>query len=162
MAAPSKGGWLVAAKTEPGNPYDGHTLKTTITQIERLTGKTPQHVYTDASYKGHDYDGNCEIHVDQKRQGTIPKNIWRWLKRRAAIEPTIGHLKDNKRLDKNRLKGSLGDSLNILFSAAALNFAKLVKPVATLPSSFCSFISICCLVLCSILDASRFKKVLLQ
>ncbi len=48
------------------------------------------------------------------------------MKRRAAIEPTIGHLKSGYRLERNRLKGRLGDALNILFGAAAMNFKKLL------------------------------------
>lgn len=162
VSATSKGSWLVAANAQPGNPYDGHTLKTTIEQTQRLTGKTPQHAYTDGSYKGHDYEGECQVHVDQKRRGTIPKATWKWLKRRAAIEPTIGHLKDNKRLDNNRLKGSLGDALNILFSAAALNFAKLFKAMAALPASLRFFVSTFWLTLRLLSDSTRFKKRLFQ
>jgi IS5 family transposase len=48
------------------------------------------------------------------------------MKRRAAVEPTIGHLKTDYRLERNRLKGTLGDKLNALFSAAAMNFKKLL------------------------------------
>lgn len=44
------------------------------------------------------------------------------MKRRAAVEPTIGHLKADYRLERNRLKGTLGDRLNALFSAAAMSF----------------------------------------
>jgi IS5 family transposase len=165
VCATSKGGWLVAANAQPGNPYDGHTLKATVEQIERLTGKTPHHAYTDGAYKKHDYTGECEVHVDQKRRGTIPKTTWKWLKRRAAIEPTIGHLKDNKRLDKNRLKGSLGDALNICFSAAGLNFAKLFKAIAALPSPFDAlrlFVVALFFVLGSPSSSKQFKKVLFQ
>jgi transposase, IS5 family len=162
VSATSKGGWLVAAKAQPGNPYDGHTLNATIEQTERLTGRTPHHAYTDGSYKGHDYQGTCEVHVDQKRRGTIPQSTWKWLKHRAAIEPTIGHLKDNKRLDKNRLKGSLGDALNVLFSAAALNFAKLFKAMATLPSALRFFMATLWLLLRSVSVPNSLKKVLFQ
>jgi IS5 family transposase len=64
--------------------------------------------------------------VDRRGRGTIPKRVWRWMKRRAAVEPTIGHLKGHYRLERNRLKGELGDALNVLFSAAAMNFGKLL------------------------------------
>lgn len=165
VSATSKGSWLVAAHAQPGNPYDGHTLKTTLEQTERLLGRTPQHAYTDGSYKGHDYQGKCEVHVDQKRRGTIPKSTWKWLKHRAAIEPTIGHLKDNKRLGRNRLKGSLGDALNVLFSAAALNFAKLLKALAALPTLLDTlrfFVAAFLLALGSMSGSKHFKKVLFQ
>ena len=59
------------------------------------------------------------------------------MKRRAAVEPTIGHLKSHYRLDRNRLKGTLGDALNVLFSAAAFNFSKLLRFVL----AFCAFFS---------------------
>lgn len=49
------------------------------------------------------------------------------MKRRAAIEPTLGHMKDNKRLDRNRLKGVLGDRINVILSAAGMNFQKIMK-----------------------------------
>ncbi len=65
--------------------------------------------------------------VDRRNRGWIPKRIWRWMKRRAAVEPTIGHLKTDYRLERNRLKGTLGDRLNALFSAAAMNFRKLLR-----------------------------------
>ncbi len=48
------------------------------------------------------------------------------MKRRAAVEPTIGHLKNEHRLDRNQLRGPLGDSINAILSAAAMNFGKLM------------------------------------
>ena len=59
-------------------------------------------------------------------RGTIPKRVWKWMKRRAAIEPTIGHLKAEHRLERNRLKGTQGNAINALLSAAAMNFQKLL------------------------------------
>ena len=47
------------------------------------------------------------------------------MKRRAAVEPTIGHLKSEHRLERNRLKGAAGDAINAILSAAAMNFLKL-------------------------------------
>jgi IS5 family transposase len=44
--------------------------------------------------------------------------------RRAAIEPVIGHLKSNHRLDRNFLKGFNGDRINLLMAAAEFNFKK--------------------------------------
>jgi IS5 family transposase len=48
------------------------------------------------------------------------------MKRRAAIEPSIGHLKSEHRLERNRLKGVEGNAINALLSAAAMNFHKLL------------------------------------
>src|SRR5690625_414829 len=63
-------------------------------------------------------------------EATSPRNTWRRMKHRAAIEPTLGHLKDNKRLDRNRLKGVLGDKINVILSAAGMNFHKIMKALA--------------------------------
>jgi IS5 family transposase len=49
------------------------------------------------------------------------------MKRRAAIEPGIGHLKREHRMDRNRLKGIEGDQVNAILSAAGMNFWKLLK-----------------------------------
>ena len=49
------------------------------------------------------------------------------MKRRAAVEPSIGHLKTEHRLERNRLKGVAGDALNAVLSAAAMNFQKLLR-----------------------------------
>lgn len=129
IATTSKGGWLLGALCVPGNPYDGHTLKAQMEQVERLYIKKEhlKTVHVDMGYRGHDYAGQAEVLVDRRGRGSIPKRIWRWMKRRAAVEPTIGHLKSSYRLERNRLNGALGDSLNALFSAAAMNFKKLLR-----------------------------------
>jgi hypothetical protein len=49
------------------------------------------------------------------------------MKRRAAVEPSVGHLKMEHRLERNRLKGVAGDALNSIPSAAAMNFHKLLE-----------------------------------
>ncbi|MFA6960543.1 MAG: IS5 family transposase [Opitutaceae bacterium] len=129
VAVTSKGGWILGAQCAPGNPYDGHTLKAQMEQVERLYIKKEgvKTVHVDMGYRGHDYGGPAEVIVDKRRRGETPWRIWRWMKRRAAVEPTIGHLKSDYRLERNRLKGAVGDSLNALFSAAAMNFRKLLS-----------------------------------
>ena len=133
LAATSKGGWFVGAKALPGNPYDGHTLGKAMEQVERII-PVPEHAFVDMGYRGHDYNGGCVIHVDKRRRGTTPKSLWKWMKRRAAIEPGIGHLKQEHRMDRCRLKGIEGDELNAVLSAAGMNFGKLLKAVSQLPS----------------------------
>jgi IS5 family transposase len=128
VATTSKGGWLLGALSLPDNPYDGHTLAPQLAQMRRLVGDkrppTPE-AHVDMGYRGHHHAGPETVHVDKRRRGATPKTLWRWMKRRAAVEPTIGHLKSEHRLDRNRLKGSLGDAINALLSAAGMNFQKL-------------------------------------
>ena len=127
IGATSKGGWCVGAKSFKGNPYDGHTLEESVEQIERVIKGSPRRIFVDRGYRKHNYDGEIEVHVDQLRRGRITRSVWKWMKRRSAIEPTIGHLKQHRRLDRNRLKGTLGDQMNVIFSAAAMNFSKLLS-----------------------------------
>ena len=47
------------------------------------------------------------------------------MKRRAAFEPSIGHLKNEHQLERSRLRGTYGDAINAVFSAAAMNFSRL-------------------------------------
>jgi len=49
------------------------------------------------------------------------------MKRRAAVEPSIGHLKNEHRLERNRLRGIYGDAINAMLAAAAMNFHKLLR-----------------------------------
>ena len=129
VAATSRGGWFVGALALHGNPYDGHTLSQTIEQVKHITIE-PEHIFVDRGYRGHNYKGKADVHIDKIRRGKTPKSLWKWIKRRAAIEPSIGHLKQEHRLDRNRLKGLLGDKLNVIFSAIGMNFKKLLKWVA--------------------------------
>jgi transposase, IS5 family len=128
VAVTSNGGWVIGAVCRAGNPYDGHTLQSQMEQVERLCIKKPatQTVHVDMGYRGHNYHGDKTVIVDKRRRGETPRRLWRWMKRRAAVEPTIGHLKSDHRLERNQLRGPLGDSINALLSAAAMNFGKLM------------------------------------
>jgi transposase, IS5 family len=126
VAATSKGSWFLGAMAVHGNPYDGHTLKEALNQVKRVI-REPEHVFVDMGYRGHNYRGATEVHVDKRRRGRTAKSLWRWMKRRAAIEPGIGHLKREHRMDRNRLKGVEGDRINAILSAAGMNFCKLLK-----------------------------------
>ena len=129
VAATSRGGWMVGAMAMAGNPYDGHTLAATLAQVERL-GRAPEQAFVDQGYRGHDYAGPVAVHVDRKRRGGLARRLWRWMKRRAAVEPAIGHLKQEHRMDRCRLWGSQGDAFNAILSAAGMNFRKLLAHAA--------------------------------
>jgi IS5 family transposase len=126
VAVTSRGGWLVGARSFTGNPYDGHTLAAQMKQVKSMIGERVGEVYVDMDYRRHDYTGRATVHVDKRRRGRTSRSLWRWMKRRAAVEPSIGHLKTEHRLERNRLKGVAGDALNAILSAAAMNFQKLL------------------------------------
>jgi IS5 family transposase len=127
VAVSSRGGWFVGAKSFIGNPYDGHTLAAQMKQVETLIGDRVSEAHVDMGYRGHDYDGAVTIHVDKRRRGRTSRAQWRWMKRRAAVEPSIGHLKSEHRLERNRLKGAAGNAINGILAAAAMNFQKLLR-----------------------------------
>ena len=71
-----------------GNPYDGHTLNTTIDQVVALSGIGPDRIYIDPGYRGRGADKNDRVFITRQRRGLTP-TIKRELRRRSAIEPMI-------------------------------------------------------------------------
>ena len=130
VAITSRGGWLVGARSFTGNPYDGHTLAEQMRQVRSMIGDRVREAHVDMGYRGHDYQGQATVHVDKRTRGRTPRPLWRWMKRRAAIEPSIGHLKNEHRLERNRLQGTYGDAINAVLAAAAMN------PPRRAPGSF--------------------------
>ena len=49
------------------------------------------------------------------------------MRRRAAIEPVIGHLKEDHRMCRNYLTGRDGDRINAVLAAAGYNFSLLLR-----------------------------------
>jgi transposase, IS5 family len=127
VASTSRGNWIVGARALHGNPYDGHTLGGALRQVERISGQKPQTAFVDLGYRGHGVEGDSEIHVVPRKRRHLAKSLRRWMNRRAAIEPVIGHLKSEHRMERNRLKGRVGDQLNAVLSACGFNFRKLLR-----------------------------------
>jgi transposase, IS5 family len=130
VAVSSRGGWFLGARSLATNLYDGHTLARQMEQVESMTGNRVREAHVDMGYRKHDYQGDVVVHVDKRRKGRTSKALWRRMKRRAAIEPSIGHLKSEHRLERNRLKGVAGDAINAILAAAAMNFQKLLTAAA--------------------------------
>jgi len=124
----SRGNWVVGVDAIHGNPYDGHTLGQSIEQMERVTGCRPSDAYCDRGYRGVKAEiGETTVHLTNKRKGSLTRSAWRWLRRRAAIEPVIGHLKSDTRLDRNYLLGEDGDRINAILSGCGFNVRKLLR-----------------------------------
>ncbi len=123
-----KGGQFVThVAALPGNPYDGHTLATVIPGIEALVGNTLERIIADAGYRGHNAPPEHRFRVytaGQKRR--VTDEIKRAFKRRAAIEPVIGHLKDDHRMSRNHLAHASGDAINAVLAAVGYNFRRLI------------------------------------
>jgi IS5 family transposase len=114
-----------------GNPYDGHTLGPVIAGMETLTGVEARRIHVDKGYRGHNYTNKVRVWISgQVRR--VTKTIRREMKRRAAIEPVIGHVKAEHRMERNYLKGRDGDRANAVLAAAGYNFSLLLRWFETL------------------------------
>ena len=121
-----KGNWVTSATAFHGNPYDGHTLADTLAKSELLSGQRVEKAYVDQGYRQHDYLGSAVIYQQGRPQKTLSAWFKKKLRRRSAIEPSIGHLKDDNRMRKNHLKGEIGDKINAILAAAGYNMRKLL------------------------------------
>jgi transposase, IS5 family len=125
----ARGGQFVThVKALPGNPYDGHTLATVIPDMEALVGNTLQRTFVDKGYRGHNAppDYKFRIFIAGQRRRVTPK-IKREMRRRAAVEPVIGHMKAEHRMGRNYLWYRQGDAINAVLAAAGYNFSLLLR-----------------------------------
>jgi IS5 family transposase len=120
------GQFILHAKALPGNPYDGHTLKQVIEETEALTGRKIERAYADKGYRGHDAPNPHRVFKSGQKRG-VHGQIRRELRRRSAIEAVIGHCKTDGHLDRNFLKGRLGDQINAVMSAVGYNLRLILK-----------------------------------
>lgn len=121
---PAPGGqFVLGARSLPGNPFDGHTLAAQIAQTERITGVAVERAYVDRGYRGHDAD-KARVFVSGQKRGVTP-TIRREIRRRAGIEPVIGHMKEDGHLGRNFLAGATGDAINVTLAAAGHNLRLL-------------------------------------
>lgn len=110
----NRSNFIIGMQAMPGNPYDGHTLEASLTQAQKMTGVAIEEVYVDRGYKGHQQNStNLRVWITGAKRG-VTETIKRKLKRRNAIEPVIGHMKNDGRLGRNYLQGTLGDSINAI------------------------------------------------
>jgi transposase, IS5 family len=126
VAVTNREGFVLASKALEGNPYDGHTLSTTMDQVAAMTDVEPSRIYVDQGYRGHDYAKTERVFITRQRRGLTP-TIKRELKRRSAIEAMIGHMKADGRLGRNHLLGAAGDAVNALLVAAGHNLRLILN-----------------------------------
>lgn len=127
-------GFVCGMRSLPGNPYDGHTLPEALEQVEILTGTRPSEAFVDRGYRGHGVDGT-RILISGQRHG-LSSRLRKMLKRRAAIEPTIGHMKSDGRLTRCPLKGHEGDALFAVLCGAGHNIRLILARLRKILSDF--------------------------
>jgi IS5 family transposase len=135
LAVTLKHGLMVGARSFPGNPYDGHTLAQQLEQTHALLediGVKPSTAIVDLGFRGVEVDEAIApvSTIHRGRLKTLDSRQRRWLKRRQAIEPAIGHAKSDHRMDRCWLQGSEGDALHAVLCAAGFNIRWLLRAVA--------------------------------
>ena len=135
IAVTHKSGLMVGARTFPGNPYDGHVLHQQLEQTTILledVGRAPKQVVVDLGYRGVDKDNPGVEIIHRGKYKSLTQKQRRWLKRRQAVEPAIGHLKSDHRMDRCWLQGQLGDALHTVLCAAGYNLRWLLRAMVRL------------------------------
>jgi transposase, IS5 family len=128
IASTNAGNFIVGAMAHHGRPYDGSTLATVLAQIEKLTGTVPKEVYVDLGYRGHGLtEGQTQVILARQKRNITPTKKRRQ-KRRNAIEPIIGHCKNDRKVGpRNWLHGKRGDHINALAMAVGFNLRKILR-----------------------------------
>lgn len=143
IAITKSSGIIVSAMNFETNVFDGKTLPAVLEDIKSVTGMVPKVAIVDQGYRGKKRIDDTEIiSADKlkKKLSTYQKRkTKKRLRRRAAIEPIIGHLKSDFRLAVNYLKGVIGDHLNVLLASAAFNIKKWMRKAASLILSILRF-----------------------
>jgi transposase, IS5 family len=130
VATTHKEGFVVGMRSMPGNPYDGHTLREALEQVEILTDTRPKRAFVDRGYRGHGVTATAVYIAGQKR-GMTPA-LRRDLRRRSAIEPMIGHMKTDGRLARYALKGTFGDALHAVLCGCGHNIRMILAHLRAL------------------------------
>ncbi len=126
-------GIIVGASSHKQNIHDSKTLDEVLSNtVFNIGHKIVKEAICDRGYRGAKEiiinDNRITISIpgqklkrDTKKQIKVKKEKF---KRRAAIEPIIGHLKSDHRMARNYLKGFIGDEINLLLAASAFNLKK--------------------------------------
>jgi IS5 family transposase len=128
VATTQRSNWVVGIHSFLGNPFDGHTVYDALHQVKALTKTFPKGAYCDRGYKGSEgYFFGTQIYIQGGKYGHDERTTKRHLRKRAAVEPVIGHLKSDHRMNRNFLLGFDGDQINALMAGCGFNLRKLLR-----------------------------------
>ncbi len=113
----------------------GHILSAVLEQATNLTQDLNlklKHIVVDLGFRGVDADNPDKEFIHRGKYKRLSTKQKVWLKRRSAVEPAIGHLKSDHRMDRCWLQGALGDALHSISCAAGYNLRWLLRAIARL------------------------------
>jgi IS5 family transposase len=124
-------GVIIGAINIEKNVHDSKTLEPAIEQQQRLTGIILKNNFVDRGFRGVKEVLGTRIIIPDKpgkeRSAYEKQKLRKGFKRRAAIEPKIGHLKQDHRLSRNFYKGIKGDNNNVMLAGAGMNFKRMMN-----------------------------------
>lgn len=129
FAVGQKSNVIKAAVSFKGNPNDNQTVEKTLEQQEKLTGGRPKKAFVDRGIKSQKI-GETQIIAPSNGTGKTANEkakLRKGFRRRAGIEPVIGHVKSDCGMDRNYLKGEIGDQINAILAASAFNFRSWMR-----------------------------------
>lgn len=129
LAVGQKSNVIKAAVSFRGNPNDNQTVGRTLEQQQKLTGVRPKKAYVDRGIKSQEI-GATQIIAPSNGVGKTANEkakLRKGFRRRAGIEPVIGHVKSDCGMERNYLKGEIGDQLNAMLAASAFNFRSWLR-----------------------------------
>ncbi|MFN2440875.1 MAG: IS5 family transposase, partial [Chitinophagaceae bacterium] len=126
-----KTGVIIGAINIEKNVHDSKTLQPALEQQQRLTGIILKNNFVDRGFRGMKEVLGTKIIIPdspgKNRTSYEKQKLRKGFKRRAAIEPRIGHLKQDHRLSRNFYAGIKGDNNNVMLAAAAMNFKRMMN-----------------------------------
>ena len=102
------------------------------TNLTQDLSVTIRQVVADLGFRGVDADNPDKQIIHRGKYKSLSPQQKGWLRRRQAVEPAIGHLKSDHRMDRCWLQGALGDALHSISCAAGYNLRWLLRAIARL------------------------------
>ncbi len=122
---------ITAIKAFLENSFDGHTIEPLLEQMENNELKLPEELAYDRGGKGKAQIKGVKIIIPGKAKASDTRyqkeRKRKKCKARAGIEPIIGHLKTDFRMEQNYLLGEKGIQINALMAATAWNLKKMME-----------------------------------
>ncbi len=123
---------IVGVKNFNGNPNDTITLEPALENIKLMSGIKFKNAIVDRGYKGKkEVDGTTIVtpRPPNSKQPYCKTTMRKKCRKRAAVEPVIGHVKHDCRMARNYLKGTIGNEFNANLAAAGFNFKGLLNKI---------------------------------
>ena len=127
---------IIGVAAHEKNEHDSKTLEAALGSANKHRTKAIKEAICDRGYRGKKEVDGTVICIpdspkkrDTKYQKEQKRKKFRW---RAAIEPIIGHVKSDHRMQRNYLKGFIGDEINLLLAASAFNLKKWMNNFLTI------------------------------